>query len=82
MTTWATIEGSSTSLGATWIAEEQAYNFALYSGTASRVTLLLYAPDDLVTPIFSYEFDPPKNKTGPVWHARIPMSDIHGACYY
>lgn len=82
MATWDRSEGSSVPLGVTWVASEQAYNFALYSSTASRVTLLLYAPEDIVTPIFSYEFDPLKNKTGPVWHARLPMTDIHGACYY
>lgn len=54
---WATKEGSPVPLGATWVSEEQAYNFALYSKNAERVTLLLYAPQDLVQPVFSYTFD-------------------------
>ena len=54
MTAWATREGSPNPLGATWIPGEQAYNFALYSNRASRVTLLFYAPNDLVRPSFTY----------------------------
>ena len=54
---WATKEGSPVPLGATWVSEEQAYNFALYSKHAERVTLLLYASQDLVQPVFSYTFD-------------------------
>jgi isoamylase len=79
---WETKEGSADALGATWIAEEQAYNFALYSKYAESVTLLLYVPTDLVTPVFTYQFDHFKNKTGRVWHARILRSQMQSARYY
>lgn len=82
MAAWDRSEGSSAPLGVTWRASEQAYNFALYSRTASRVALLPYEPQDVATPCLTYEYEPLKNKTGPVWHARIPMTDIHGARYY
>ena len=48
---WAEIEGAPSPLGLTWIAEQQAYNFALYSRHATAVALLLYAPDDPLLPI-------------------------------
>jgi len=79
---WETKEGSPSPLGPTWIAEERAYNFAIYSKYATNVTLLLYHPDDVVSPIFRYQFDHFRNKTGRVWHARIPRSQMHDAKYY
>ncbi len=79
---WATREGSPTPLGATWIGAEQAYNFALYSKYATRVTLLLYGPGDLVNPVRTYDFHYLENKTGRVWHLRIPKAQMQGAKYY
>lgn len=79
---WASEQGSPSPLGATWIAAEQAYNFALYSKDAERVTLLLYGSQDLVNPVLSYSFDRFKNKTGPVWHARIRRHDMGSAEFY
>ena len=40
MKSWVTVEGSAYPLGATWIAGEKAYNFALYSKHATSVALL------------------------------------------
>ncbi len=79
---WAREQGSPSPLGATWIAAEEAYNFALYSKDAEEVTVLLYAPKDLANPVFSYSFDRFKNKTGPVWHARIRKDDMGNAGFY
>ena len=79
---WASEQGSPSPLGATWIAAEQAYNFALYSKDAEQVTLLLYASQDLANPVLSYSFDRFKNKTGPVWHARIRKHDMGSAGFY
>ncbi len=79
---WASTEGSPAPLGATWIAEEQAYNFAVCSRNAERVTVLLYEPSDIGQPVFSYEFEHLRNKTGPVWHARIPRKRAKNARYY
>ena len=82
MAGWATVEGSPFPLGVTWIAEEQAYNFALYSKHADRVTLLLYKDEDVIHPAFTYRFEHLKNKTGRVWHCRIPKQATHEARYY
>jgi glycogen operon protein len=79
---WETKEGSPSPLGATRIAEEQAYNFAIYSKYASSVTLLLFGTEDFISPVLQYGFDSSKNKTGRVWHARIPKGAMGDAQYY
>jgi len=79
---WASQEGSPYPLGLTWISEEQAFNFSLYSKHATRVTLLLYNESDQVTPIFNLTLDPFHHKSGRVWHCRIPESSINEARYY
>jgi isoamylase len=79
---WETKEGSANLLGATWVAEEHAYNFAIYSKYASSVTLLLFGPEDFITPVLKYRFDSFKNKSGRVWHARIPKREMGDARYY
>ena len=76
---WASEEGSPVPLGVTWIPEERAYNFALYSKHADRVTLLLYEPGDVAHPVASFEFDHYRNKTGRVWHTRIPKRQMKSA---
>ena len=82
MSRWAFVEGSSFPLGMTWIAEEQAYNFALYSKHADRVTLLLYKEDDVIHPVFTYQLDYLRHKSGRVWHCRIPRHLTNEAQYY
>src|SRR3970040_2359578 len=79
---WAAAEGLPFPLGSTRIEEEDAYNFALYSKHAESVTLLLYTESDIINPVFAYRFDYLKNKTGRIWHCRIPFSSMSGASYY
>ena len=79
---WSATEGLPFPLGPTKIEEEDAYNFALYSKHAESVTLLLYTERDIVNPVFEYQFDYLKNKTGRIWHCRIPFVSIQGALYY
>jgi isoamylase len=79
---WAAAEGLPFPLGATWIEEERAFNFALYSKHAAGVTLLLYAAGDIVNPVFAYPFDYLRNKSGRVWHCRLALSAMKGAAYY
>jgi len=79
---WATTEGLPFPLGATWIPEEGAWNYALYSKHAESVTLLLYTGSDVANPVFVYPFDYLKNKSGRIWHCRIPRSEMKGAVYY
>ena len=45
---WTSTEGSAYPLGATWVPDEQAYNFALYSKHATKVTLLLFREEEKV----------------------------------
>jgi len=80
--TWAQAEGSPLPLGATWIEEEQAFNFAVHSEHAESVTLLLFSPTDLVNPVLTFRFDFLRNKSGRIWHCRIPIKDIGEARYY
>jgi isoamylase len=81
-TYWPSVEGSPIPLGATFLPDEQAYNFALYSKTATEVTLLLFSKDDHITPCFRIQLEPPRHKTKRVWHCRIKEPDLNGAVYY
>jgi glycogen operon protein len=80
--TWAQSEGSPLPLGATWIEADQAFNFALHSEHAESVTLLLYSASDLVKPAVTFRFDFLRNKSGRIWHCRIPVTEIGDARYY
>src|SRR4051812_9908705 len=82
MRRWATVEGSPSPLGVTWIADEQAYNFALFARHALGVTLLLYAKHDLVTPAYQKRPEYLKNKSSRVWHCRVSAAEANGAVYY
>ena len=80
--TWEQAEGSPLPLGVCWIEEEQAFNFAVHSEHAESVTLLLYSSKDLVNPLLEYRFDFLHNKSGQIWHCRIPLAEISDAHYY
>lgn len=82
MKNWHTTEGWHDPPGASWVEEEQAWNFVLYSAYASRVILVLYSEEDTKYPLLEYEFDHYRNKSGPVWHCRIPESRAPEAFYY
>jgi isoamylase len=82
MTSWYSHEGSASPLGVTWIANEEAFNFALYSKYASEAKLLLYSRDDVTHPLYEYKFNPLINKSERVWHCRLKASSISGARYY
>ncbi|MEZ6044042.1 MAG: hypothetical protein R3C11_00355 [Planctomycetaceae bacterium] len=79
---WAQLEGMPFPLGASWIKDQQAYNFALYSKHAESVELRFYSENDLSTPVRVFQFDYLVNKSGPIWHCRIPYSEIESANYY
>ena len=68
--------------GATWIESEKAFNFALFSRYATRVTLLGYRQEDVITPSFTFELQHPAHKTGNIWHCRIPISSLNGSTLY
>ncbi|HTW28284.1 MAG TPA: isoamylase [Acetobacteraceae bacterium] len=79
---WAAREGTAMPVGVTYIAGEDAYNFALYSKHATAVTLLLYRAGDAVTPVGVHPLDHLRHKTGRIWHCRIPVADMGGAVHY
>jgi glycogen operon protein len=64
------------------MTDEQAWNFALYSRHASQATLLLYAADNLTTPIRELRLDYTRQKTGRVWHCHVVKADVPLARYY
>jgi isoamylase len=80
--TWEEAEGNPLPLGVKWIEEEQAFNFAVHSEHAESVTLLLYSPADLVNPLLTFRLDFLRNKSGRIWHCRIPAARIGEARYY
>jgi isoamylase len=82
MPSWQSVEGLAFPLGATWIAAEDAFNFALYSKHATSVTLLLYAEDDVVKPVLVHPLQHLRNKSGRIWHCRIPRARMGNAKYY
>ena len=46
------------------------------------MALLLYAENDLVRPVLVYHFDYLRNKSGRIWHCRVPSTAMNGAAYY
>jgi glycogen operon protein len=79
---WNSKEGAPHPMGVYFLQDENAYNFAIYSRRAKGVQLLLYSDDDYVNPFHQYEFDPLINKSGRIWHCRLPASIVKGAQYY
>lgn len=82
MNSWTQQEGAPSPLGVSYIAEDEAYNFALYSKHATGVRLLLYGASDPVDPKYSYDLDSRNNKSGRVWHCRIPSVVVETCAYY
>ncbi len=79
---WFALEGSPSPLGVTWVEDEAAFNFALYSKHAISVTLLLYAEIDLAIPTYEHRLNPLINKSGRIWHCRLRKNAIPDAHYY
>jgi glycogen operon protein len=79
---WFSIEGSPSPLGVTWVKEDRAYNFALYSNHATGVTLLLFSADDIDHPCVRIELNHLHHKSGRVWHCRVGENELCGAAYY
>jgi glycogen operon protein len=79
---WEQIEGTPFPLGASLVEGENALNFALFSQHAEAVTLLLFDGHDVITPCYRYALDCLKNKSGPIWHCRVPLSQARTAKYY
>ena len=82
MATWSQAEGLPQPLGATWLQEENSYNFSLYSRHATGVTLLLYAARDLVNPVLRVSLNYLIHKSGRIWHCRLKADEVGNASYY
>jgi isoamylase len=82
MADWYDADGSPRPLGTTWIAATQAYNFALHSRHATAVTLLLFDAANITVPSREIALDYTRQKTGRVWHVRVPRADVGSAVYY
>jgi isoamylase len=82
MNRWHAAEGCPTPLGATWIESEKAYNFAIYSKHAAGVVVQLYSEQDIVNPVRTYRMVYPANKTGRIWHCRVPASEAQRVKFY
>jgi len=82
MSHWTASEGSPAPLGVTRVDDDDAYNFALYSKHATGVVLLLYAEADPSRPAVEHRLDHRVNKSGRIWHCRLPSSIVDGARYY
>src|SRR5208283_1161835 len=80
--TWEHTEGLPLPLGVTWIEEDQAFNFAVCAEHAESVKLFLYSPTDLAKPVLTFQFDAIRNKSGRIWHCRIPLDQMCDARYY
>jgi len=82
MNNWEAQEGSPRPMGVSFVASQQAWNFTLYSKHATAVTLHLYRDSDTEQPFYSYAFKPLLNKSGRVWHCRLPAATVNDASYY
>jgi isoamylase len=80
--TWAHTEGLPLPLGVTWLEEDQAFNFAVCAERAESVKLFLYSPSDLAKPVLTFQFNPICNKSGRIWHCRIPFDQMCDTRYY
>lgn len=79
---WAACEGMPHPLGATRVEDAGAWNFALYSKHATGVRLHLFAAEEFEVPAHTVVFDWKINKSGRVWHCRVPERIVRGATYY
>jgi isoamylase len=82
MNPWQASEGNPYPLCVTWIEEEQAFNFGVFSEYGIVVELLLFAQDEYIVPVRSLEFPPILNRSGRTWHIRISKNNIGNALYY
>lgn len=80
--TWASVEGLPYPLGVTWCEGERAYNFALYSKHATSVRLLLFDDSDYAVPRVDIALEPLLNKSGRIWHCRVPEAQGRACRYY
>lgn len=82
MNIWESKEGASYPLGAHYVREEDAFNFAIYSKYAASVSLLFYEENEYGRPFLIVDLDYLLHKSNRIWHIRIKASEIKSARYY
>ena len=80
--TWRSRDGAPYPLGVSYVCDEDALNFALYSKHADAVALHLYSADDIETPLRSVDLHLRRNRSGRIWHCRLPCAGLEKAKYY
>jgi glycogen operon protein len=79
---WASEEGLPYPLGVSWSEAERAFNFAVYSKHATSVRLLMFDDNDYAVPRVDISLEPLVNKSGRIWHRRVPEAQVAGCRYY
>ncbi len=79
---WEAVEGASFPLGVSWVEDERAFNFAIYSKHAESVELLFYRDDELRRPAHEFHLEYLKNKSGTIWHQRVAENMLQNIRYY
>ncbi|SMF48400.1 glycogen operon protein [Tistlia consotensis] len=79
---WQAREGAPAPLGVSVDDASGALNFALYSKHATAVRLLLFQAGDCTTPLHGEDLLWRRNKSGRIWHCRIPAALAEQARYY
>lgn len=82
MNPWQQSEGDPNPLGVTWIESEQAYNFSIYAKHATGMQLELFTDGQYDLPVVQIQLDPETNRSGRIWHIRIPQAQLNNAVYY
>lgn len=80
--TWASEEGQPFPLGVSWCEIDRTYNFAIYSKHAASVRLLLFDDRDYEVPRLEICLEPLHNKSGRIWHCRIPEAQVARCRFY
>ncbi|ESR23958.1 glycogen debranching protein [Lutibaculum baratangense] len=80
--TWWVRDGAPAPIGVSHLPADGQYNFALYSRDATSVRLVLFAPEDWTNPHCSFDLVWSRNKTGRIWHCRVPEECVRAAPYY
>jgi isoamylase len=79
---WSTLEGTPLPLGVTWIARDQAYNFAVFARHAVTIELVLFREADYGAPSFLLQLDPLRHKSNDIWHCRVSADEVGEAVAY
>ena len=82
MNRWHALEGAPSPFGATWIEAEQAYNLRFTPSTPAASYCFFTAKTSSSIRSIPNRMVYPANKTGRIWHCRIPVSAAAGAKFY